>query len=50
MATSPSLAGDENSAGPYIGLGAGMLVLGTIPYFINPKTYVLGEKYTAEIK
>ena len=49
MASSGALAGDDGSAGTYIGLGAGMLAVGVIPYLIKPKTYVLGETHTATI-
>lgn len=50
MASANSFAGDDGSSGPYIGLGAGMFVLGVIPYLVKPKTYILGETHTAEIK
>lgn len=50
MASSGALAGDDGSAGTYIGLGAGMLAVGVIPYLIKPKTYVLGETHTAQIR
>jgi hypothetical protein len=49
MASSGALAGDDGSSGAYIGLGAGMLAVGVIPYLIKPKTYVLGETHTATI-
>jgi len=49
MASSGALAGDDGSSGAYIGLGAGMLVVGVIPYLIKPKVYVLGETHTARI-
>ena len=51
MASSAALADNSgNSTGTYIGLGAGMLVVGVIPYLIKPKTYVLGETHTARIR
>lgn len=50
MASANSLAGEDGSSGPYIGLGAGIFVLGVLPYLIKPKTYILGETHTAEVK
>ena len=50
MASSGALAGDDGSSGAYIGLGAGMIAVGVIPYLIKPKTYVLGETHTAQIR
>lgn len=49
MASSGALAGDDGSSGAYIGLGAGMLAVGVIPYLIKPKTYLIGETHTATI-
>lgn len=50
MASSASLADNGGSTGGYIGLGAGILAVGIIPYLIKPKTYVIGTTHTAEIK
>jgi len=51
MASSSALA-DTNggSTGAYLGIGAGMLAVGVIPYLIKPKVYVLGETHTATIR
>lgn len=51
MASSTALADNSgNSTGTYLGLGAGMLAVGVIPYLIKPKTYVFGETHTAKIR
>jgi len=51
MASSTALADNSgNSTGTYLGLGAGMLIVGVIPYLIKPKVYVLGETHTARIR
>jgi len=51
MLSSASLADVTSpSKGTYIGVGAGMFVLGAIPFFKKPKTYVLGVTHTAAIK
>lgn len=50
MASSSALAGEDNSSGPYIGLGAGLAAVGVVPYLFKPRLYVLGKTHTAEIK
>jgi hypothetical protein len=49
MASSASIADDGGSTIGYIGLGAGILAVGLIPYLIKPKVYVLGKTHTATI-
>jgi predicted phage tail protein len=51
MASSGALADNSGgSSGGYLGLGAGMLVAGVIPYLIKPKVYELGKTHTATIR
>lgn len=50
MASSSALAGDDGSSGTYIGLGAGMVAVGVLPYLFKPRVYILGKTHTAEIK
>lgn len=51
MASSSALADNgSGSTGGYLGLGAGMVAVGVIPYLIKPKVYVLGETHTARIR
>ena len=51
MASSDALADNSGgSTGVYLGLGAGMVVVGVIPYLIKPKVYVLGVTHTARIR
>ena len=51
MASSSALSDtNDGSTGAYLGLGAGMLAVGIIPYLIKPKVYVLGETHTARIR
>lgn len=50
MASSSALADNGGSTGAYLGLGAGMVAVGVIPYLIKPKTYLLGQTHTAVIK
>ena len=50
IASSGALADNSGgSTGGYLGLGAGMLVVGVIPYLIKPKVYVLGVTHMARI-
>lgn len=50
MASSNALAGEDGSSGTYLGIGAGMLAVGILPYLIKPKMYILGETHTATIR
>ncbi|ABG59704.1 hypothetical protein CHU_2449 [Cytophaga hutchinsonii ATCC 33406] len=50
MASSSALAGEDGSTGTYLGLGAGMVALGVVPYLFKPKIYILGVTHTAAIK
>jgi hypothetical protein len=50
MASSAALAGDDGSTGEYLGIGAGMLAVGILPYLFKPKTYILRETHTARIR
>lgn len=50
MANSSGYAGEDGSSGAYIGLGAGMVAVGVIPFLIKPKTYILGDTHTAKLK
>jgi len=50
MASSSALAGEDGSSGPYIGLGAGLVAVGVLPYLFKPRLYILGKTHTAEIK
>jgi hypothetical protein len=50
MANANGYAGEDGSSGAYIGLGAGMVAVGVIPFLIKPKTYILGETHTAKLK
>lgn len=50
MASSSALAGEDGSSGAYIGLGAGLVAVGVLPYLFKPRLYVLGKTHTAEIK
>jgi hypothetical protein len=51
MASSSAIADNSGgSTGEYLGIGAGMLAVGIIPYLIKPKVYVLGVTHTARIR
>lgn len=51
MASSGALADSgDMSSGAYLGIGAGMVAVGVIPYLIKPKTYELGKTHTARIR
>jgi hypothetical protein len=51
IASSSALADNSGgSTGGYIGLGAGILAVGVIPYLIKPKVYVLGKTHTAVLR
>ncbi len=50
MASSSALAGDNGSSAEYLGIGAGMLAVGVLPYLFKPKTYIFGQTHTATIK
>ncbi|WP_018343627.1 hypothetical protein [Cytophaga aurantiaca] len=51
MASSGALADNGGgSTGAYLGMGAGMVAVGVIPYLIKPKVYILGETHTASIR
>jgi hypothetical protein len=50
MASSASISDDAGgSTIGYVGLGAGILAVGVIPYLVKPKVYVLGKTHTARI-
>lgn len=51
MASSGALADNSGgSSGTYLGVGAGMIAVGIIPYLIKPKVYILGKTHTARIR
>ena len=51
MASSSALADNSGgSTGAYLGIGAGMVAIGVIPYLIKPKVYELGKTHTATIR
>jgi hypothetical protein len=51
IASSSALADNSGgSTGGYIGLGAGILAVGVIPYLIKPKVYALGKTHTAVLR
>jgi len=51
MASSSALADNSGgSTGAYLGIGAGILAVGVIPYLIKPKVYVLGKSHTATLR